>query len=82
MLLRLGTVIGTIGALLIGAPTHVAAKTTPAGVIAPILAAVRDTNANDRQRLDSYYVAAPIIIDEFPPFLWSGANAATRWWMG
>lgn len=82
MQFRTGTALAVIGALLIGASSAAAAKAPPAAVIVPILSAVRDTNTNDLHRLDSYYVAAPVIVDEFPPFVWTGAQAATRWWMG
>ena len=51
-----------------------------AGDIATAVNAYNDTlNKNDFPGAAAYYAPNPVIIDEFTPHVWSGANAFAQW---
>src|SRR3569833_2601952 len=51
-----------------------------AGDIAAAVNAYNDTlNKNDFPGAAAYYAPNPVIIDEFTPHVWSGANAFAQW---
>lgn len=47
--------------------------TTIDGVIAAV-------NANDANRVGSYFALDATIVDEIPPYRWTGSSAGTTWW--
>jgi ketosteroid isomerase-like protein len=62
--------------------TGSSAPAPPASLTAPVSRVVAVLNANDLSRLPSNYTANATIIDEFPPYVWTGRNAPVQWWRG
>jgi ketosteroid isomerase-like protein len=48
-------------------------------VVAHVRQVVSDVNKGDAAAIGRDFVEAPQIIDNFPPFAWSGANALAEW---
>lgn len=71
-LLACATVLALIGAAPITDPQAAAAKSVATAAIARI-------NANDPAGLRSLFTDDTTILDEAPPFRWTGPNAATDW---
>lgn len=72
-----------LAALVITLPPHAFAATTPpAGIMTTIRGVLSDTNANNISRVDSYYTADAVVVDEFAPYVWTGAHAGSQWWTG
>lgn len=49
-------------------------------VQAPIAGAIAAANADNLAALNSYFARNAVVVDEFAPFVWSGPDAARRWW--
>lgn len=58
----------------------IAASGPSRAVMAPIQAVAAATNADKARSMDAYFLPNAVVVDEFPPYMWSGANAASRWW--
>jgi ketosteroid isomerase-like protein len=57
------------------------ASADPAGsVMATVNGALAQTNADNAAALNSYFTPTSVVVDDLPPFVWNGANAAERWW--
>lgn len=52
----------------------------PAGVMATVNGVIGAVNANDPVRVNSYFAIRSTIIDEVPPYVWSGTAAGAAWW--
>jgi ketosteroid isomerase-like protein len=50
-----------------------------AAVANVVTAAIARINANDAMGLSALFTDDPTIIDEVPPFRWSGADAVAKW---
>lgn len=57
-----------------------AAAPPPPAIMATINGALARGNADDASGLNAYFTASSIVIDDFPPYLWTGPNAAAKWW--
>jgi ketosteroid isomerase-like protein len=56
-----------------------AQRAAPAGVLAPIYAVLSAAQSGDLKRVREQYAPSITIMDEFAPFMWSGANALTAY---
>jgi hypothetical protein len=71
--------------MIIAAGFALAMAATPAiaaedpDVMAPIHAFVDGMTTGDIAKAAGAFTASPIIIDEFPPYVWSGASAFQTW---
>jgi len=72
---------------LIFALAFAAASLAPASAAEPTSAvmetvdgAIAQTNADSASGLNSYFTSSSVVVDDFSPFIWIGANAAERWW--
>jgi hypothetical protein len=53
----------------------------PSGAImATIDGAIAAINAGNAAETNSYFTSSSLIVDEFPPYVWSGTGAAGTWW--
>lgn len=75
-------VLSALLALFASLAAPAAAATVPAGIMTTINAVLNDTNANNLSKLDSYYTSDAVVVDEFPPYMWTGAKAGSTWWGG
>lgn len=71
-----------LSALFAGLPGPASAATVPVAVMAPISGIIKDTNANNTSKLNSYYTSDAVVVDEFAPYTWNGSDAGSRWWTG
>lgn len=37
-------------------------------------------DADNASQVNSYFVSSATVVDDFPPFSWSGPGAGARWW--
>jgi ketosteroid isomerase-like protein len=58
------------------------AATSDSATLKPVEAIFAGGNANDSAAIAAAYSSDALIIDEFPPFRWSGPKAAATWWNG
>lgn len=56
------------------------AAALPSSIMTTLNGLAAATNSGDTARVSSYFVSSATVIDEFPPFIWSGQGAAARWW--
>jgi ketosteroid isomerase-like protein len=56
------------------------AATSDSATLKPVEAIFAGTNANDGAAVAAAYASDALIIDEFPPFRWSGPKAGATWW--
>jgi Domain of unknown function (DUF4440) len=69
-----------VAALLTGLALPVAAGVPNAAVMATIESVLAAADADNASRLNSYFASSANVVDDFPPFAWSGADAGARWW--
>ncbi|MGH7738103.1 MAG: hypothetical protein ACREMP_09600 [Candidatus Tyrphobacter sp.] len=80
MKLRLcGFAIAVALLVVLRANTAAAAPPDPAisSMLGGLLAAV---NANDAARVDTYFAADAVVVDEIAPYEWTGPHVGLRWW--
>lgn len=56
-----------------------AAVQPPAAVMQPIDGAIAAVNADRADRIDAYFDARAVVVDDFAPFRWEAPHAASRW---
>lgn len=62
-------------------PTAAPAPSGPgAAIMATINGVVNAVNANDANRVGSYFGLDATIVDEIAPYTWTGSDAGTLWW--
>jgi ketosteroid isomerase-like protein len=57
-----------------------AAADTSAAVIQTLKGVLAAANADNASRLNAYFAANATVVDDFPPFSWTGNDAGARWW--
>ena len=66
------------------AATAVPAVAEPAGpgnaIMAPINAEIAATVANNAAAMDGIFTPDAVVVDDFAPYVWMGADAGSRWW--
>jgi len=74
------TIIAIGAALVMGATAFAAFAQTPDPVVlAPVNQLASAFNKNDAAGIVAAHVPAPVIIDEFAPYSWSGPTAVAGW---
>lgn len=71
---RLVTLLAVCAFMVAAAP-----RSPSAAMMRPINAALAAVNTANAQGLSGTYTSNATIVDEFPPFVWGGANAGSRW---
>jgi hypothetical protein len=56
-----------------------AAPSPSAAMLKPIQNTATALNTNNPKLLSGMFASNATIVDEFPPYVWSGSDAATRW---
>jgi ketosteroid isomerase-like protein len=64
---------GFIATPALAAAPNAAIMTTLNGLLAA-------TNADNASKVNSYFTSPATIVDEFPPYTWTGPNAGAAWW--
>jgi Domain of unknown function (DUF4440) len=58
-----------------------AAAAAPNGAVMQTLNGVlAAANADNGTKLNAYFISDATVVDDFPPFSWTGADAGARWW--
>jgi ketosteroid isomerase-like protein len=79
--MRLQPLIAAFIAVLFFSSAADAATTTPPRPILTLLdTMLAATNADNADALAHLYTSDAIVVDENPPYLWSGAGAGAAWW--
>jgi ketosteroid isomerase-like protein len=52
----------------------------PKAIMTTIDGLAAATNSQNTARVSSYFASSATVIDEFPPFIWSGSGAGASWW--
>lgn len=62
-------------------PTAAPAPSGPgSGIMVTINGVISAVNANDANRVGSYFALDAAIVDELAPYTWTGSDAGTTWW--
>jgi hypothetical protein len=69
-----------IAALLTSLALPVAASGPNAAVMATLNGVIAAADADDASQVNSYFASSANVVDDFPPFSWSGPAAGARWW--
>jgi ketosteroid isomerase-like protein len=73
----LSIALATLGLL---AAATTAAMGLSSGIMATVTGVIAAANADSATRVNSYFSPNAVVIDEFAPYTWSGANAGAAWW--
>lgn len=73
--------IAALAAILVASalPTTAANPAPPASMLKPIQTALAAFNAGNPKMLRGIYASNVTIVDEYTPYVWSGADAGTAW---
>lgn len=52
----------------------------PSAVMQPIDAVIAAVNADRAAAMDANFSPDAVVVDDFAPYAWRGASAASRWW--
>lgn len=69
-----------VAALLASLTLPVAASETDAAVMAALNGVIAAADADNASQVNSYFALSATVVDDFPPFSWSGSDAGARWW--
>jgi hypothetical protein len=69
-----------LAAVLASATLPAAAAERNAAVMATVDGVLAAADADNASRLNFYFASSANVVDDFPPFAWSGADAGARWW--
>jgi hypothetical protein len=69
-----------IAALLTSLALPVAASGPEAAVMATLNGVIAAVDADNASQINSYFTSSANVVDDFPPFSWSGPAAGARWW--
>jgi hypothetical protein len=69
----------TVAALSLLAPGFALAAPVDPAVMAPIVELAEGFNTGSPARITAAHAPAPVIVDEFAPYLWSGDQAVASW---
>ncbi len=78
MKLRISLLPVLLGVLVVPAAAAPAAPSS--SMVATIGGVIAAVNANDVARVNSYFATSSIVVDELPPYMWTGAAAGAHWW--
>jgi hypothetical protein len=67
-------------ALLLASFALPAAAETNTAVMATVNGVIAAADADNAGQVNSYFASSSTVVDDFPPFSWSGAGAGARWW--
>ncbi len=56
------------------------AAAPPLSLLTVIRGVIAAANANNAPKVGSYFEPESFVVDEFPPYVWKGADAGGRWW--
>ena len=66
--------------LAVALPASAATSAPSAAMMQPVKNALASLNTSSTKPLAGIYTANATIVDEFPPYTWSGANAGMTWY--
>ena len=69
-----------VAALLTSLALPVAASEPNAAVMATLNGVIAAADADNASQVNSYFAPSATVVDDFPPFSWTGAFAGSRWW--
>jgi len=58
----------------------IAAGGPPVAVMSTVNGLVSATSSDNAARVSSYFAPDATVVDEIPPYIWTGSAAGARWW--